>query len=120
MTRVRVGITMSLDGYVAGPDQSVENPLGVGGTALHECALGSEDVRAMHGREGGETGLDDDVLATAFDNLGATVMGRNMFGGGPPAPWREDEPWTGWWGDDPPPSTRPSSSSPTTPASPLR
>jgi hypothetical protein len=55
----------------------------------------------MHGREGGERGLDDDVLAAAFDNLGATVMGRNMFGGGP-GPWREDEPWTGWWGDDPP------------------
>jgi dihydrofolate reductase len=55
----------------------------------------------MHGREGGEKGLGDDVLAAAFDNLGATVMGRNMFGGGP-GPWREDEPWTGWWGDDPP------------------
>jgi hypothetical protein len=72
----------------------------------------------MHGREGGEKGLGDDVLAAAFDNLGATVMGRNMFGRGP-GPWREDEPWTGWWGDDPPFHTT-SSSSPTTPASPLR
>jgi dihydrofolate reductase len=101
MTRVRVGISMSLDGYVAGPDQSLENPLGVGGEALHEWAVGLRTFQAMHGREGGETGVDDDVWAAAFDNLGATVMGRNMFGGGP-GPWREDEPWKGWWGDDPP------------------
>jgi dihydrofolate reductase len=101
MTRVRAGITMSLDGYVAGPDQSVEHPLGVGGTALHEWAYGLRTFQAMHGRTGGETGLDDDVLAAGFEGLGATVMGRNMFGGGP-GPWRQDTPWTGWWGDDAP------------------
>ena len=101
MARLRVGITMSLDGYVAGPDQSVENPLGVGGEALHEWALPLRTFNRVQGREGGETGLDDDVLAETFADLGATIMGRNMFGGGP-GPWREDEPWTGWWGPDPP------------------
>jgi dihydrofolate reductase len=102
MARVRAGITMSIDGYVAGPDQSVQDPLGVGGTALHEWAYGLRAFHRLHGRaEEGETGVDDEVLAEAFENLGATVMGRNMFGGGP-GPWREDEPWRGWSGDDPP------------------
>lgn len=101
MTRVRTTISMSLDGYVAGPDQSLEHPLGVGGGALHEWAYGLATFQRMHGREGGETGLDDDVLAAAYEGLGATVMGRNMFGGGP-GPWSEDEAWTGWWGPEPP------------------
>jgi dihydrofolate reductase len=102
MTRVRAGISMSLDGYVAGPDQSPEHPLGVGGTALHEWAYGLRTFHRMHGRdEEGETGIDDDVLAASFEGLGATVMGRNMFGGGP-GPWTQDTPWTGWWGEDPP------------------
>jgi dihydrofolate reductase len=101
MARVRLDITMSLDGYVAGPDQSVENPLGVGGTALHDWAFATRSFRASHGMEGGETGTDDGVAAEYVENIGATVMGRNMFGGGP-GPWREDAPWNGWWGDDPP------------------
>jgi dihydrofolate reductase len=101
MARLRVGITMSLDGYVAGPDQSVDDPLGVGGEALHEWVFPLRTFNRVQGREGGETGLDDDVLAETFADLGATIMGRNMFGGGP-GPWDERDPWTGWWGPDPP------------------
>ena len=101
MARLRVGITMSLDGYVAGPDQSVDDPLGVGGEALHEWVFPLRTFQRVQGREGGETGLDDDVLAETFADLGATIMGRNMFGGGP-GPWDERDPWTGWWGPDPP------------------
>ncbi len=101
MARLRVGITMSLDGYVAGPDQSMDAPLGVGGEALHEWAFPLRTFQRVQGREGGETGLDDDVLAETFADLGATIMGRNMFGGGP-GPWDERNPWTGWWGPDPP------------------
>jgi len=91
-------MTMSLDGYVAGPRQSLENPLGEGGVALHDWAFATRTFRANHGLDGGQTGLDDDHAAST--NLGATIMGRNMFG---PArgPWG-DEPWEGWWGDNPP------------------
>lgn len=100
MSRLRFQISMSLDGYVAGPGQSEEHPLGRGGERLHEWALPTRAFRRLHGEEGGETGPDDDVLAEAFENLGATIMGRNMFG---PVrgPWGDD-PWRGWWGDDPP------------------
>jgi dihydrofolate reductase len=100
MGRLRFSITMSLDGYVAGPDQSLENPLGEGGGALHEWAFAVRSFREMHGMEGGTTGPDDEVAAEALENIGATIMGRNMFGGGE-GPWGED-PWNGWWGDDPP------------------
>ena len=99
MSRLRLSITMSLDGYVAGPDQSAENPLGVGGGDLHSWAVAVRSFRAMHGLEGGVTGPDDDAVAEQMAGIGATVMGRNMFGGGP-GPW--DESWRGWWGDDPP------------------
>ena len=92
---------MSLDGYVAGPDQSTDDPLGIGGDQLHEWALKLASWRESHGREGGETTADDEVMAESRENIGATIMGRNMFGGGP-GPWPEDPPWTGWWGDDPP------------------
>jgi dihydrofolate reductase len=92
---------MSLDGYAAGPDQSVENPLGVGGEALHGWAVASRSWRAAHGQEGGTTGVDDEALRASTENVGATVMGRNMFGGGP-GPWRDDPPWRGWWGERPP------------------
>ena len=88
MARLRVGITMSLDGYVAGPDQSVETR---SGSAARRSTSGSSPLRTfqrVQGREGGETGLDDDVLAETFADLGATIMGRNMFGGGP-GPWDE-------------------------------
>jgi len=101
MARLRLGLTMSLDGYVAGPHQSTDNPLGEGGGGLHDWAFAVRSFRAPHGLRGGETGIDDDVLAESLENVGATVMGRNMFGGGP-GPWSEDPPWRGWWGDDPP------------------
>jgi dihydrofolate reductase len=100
MARLRLNITMSLDGYVAGPNQSVEHPLGEGGERLHEWALALRTFREMHGMEGGATGPDDEVAAEMFRNVGAHIMGRNMFGGGH-GPWGED-PWRGWWGDDPP------------------
>jgi dihydrofolate reductase len=100
MSRLKLNITMSIDGFVAGPDQSLENPLGIGGEKLHEWLVPLKAFRESHGHEGGEvnasTRFAEDILAGA----GATIMGRNMFGGGP-GPWR-DESWTGWWGDDPP------------------
>src|SRR5437762_4857620 len=92
---------MSLDGYVAGPRQSVENPLGVGGMRLHEWAFPLAAWRAMHGLEGGETSESTRVIEESLANLGATVMGRNMFGGHP-GPWDPRNPWTGWWGPNPP------------------
>jgi dihydrofolate reductase len=100
MTKLRLNITMSLDGYVAGPNQSVSNPLGEWGEQLHEWAFATRTFRAVHGSEGGATGPDDDIAAEYFQNVGATIMGRHMFGGGDGA-W-EDNPWNGWWGDDPP------------------
>jgi dihydrofolate reductase len=100
MTKLRLNITMSLDGYVAGPNQSVENPLGEGGEQLHEWAFATRTFRAIHGMEGGATGHDDDIAKEYFDNIGATIMGRHMFGGGD-GPWG-DKPWNGWWGENPP------------------
>ena len=92
---------MTLDGYIAGPNQSVENPLGEGGERLHDWLLKLKTFRAIHGdTSGGETGTNDDVLREAFENVGATIMGRNMFGGGR-GPWGK-HPWKGWWGDKPP------------------
>jgi dihydrofolate reductase len=99
MSKLRFTITMSLDGYVAGPNQSLETPLGEGGEALHEWAIATRGWRASHGLEGGETGLDDEHVSW-IQNVGATIMGRNMFG-----PIRGEwgaEPWNGWWGDEPP------------------
>jgi dihydrofolate reductase len=93
-------LSISLDGYVAGPNQSVENPLGEGGMKLHEWAIKLAAWRGMHGEEGGEVDASTEVFEEAFDNIGAVVMGRNMFGGGP-GPWGDD-PWKGWWGDEPP------------------
>lgn len=101
MARVRVhNFAISLDGYGAGPDQSFENPLGVGGTRLHEWAFATLSFRRAHGMEGGEEGLDNDWMARGEEGIGATIMGRNMFG---PirGPW-PDEDWKGWWGVDPP------------------
>jgi dihydrofolate reductase len=97
---LRLSITMSLDGYVAGPAQSVENPLGVGGMELHEWVIPLKEFREMHGDEGGEVNASSAVVEERRANIGATIMGRNMFGGGP-GPWGDD-PWPGWWGDDPP------------------
>jgi len=92
--------TISLDGYGAGPEQSLENPLGKGGEALHEWFIPTPTFRAMTGKEGGETGIDEDFAAGSFANLGAWILGRNMFG---PVrgPWPDDS-WKGWWGDTPP------------------
>ena len=99
MGKVRFGLSMSLDGYVAGPEQSVENPLGIGGERLHDWAIKLAAWRRQHGLEGGETNASSAVVEESTANAGAYVMGRSMFGGGP-GPW--DEAWTGWWGDDPP------------------
>jgi dihydrofolate reductase len=92
---------MSLDGFVAGPSQSALNPLGVGGMRLHEWAFPLAVWRAMHGLPGGEVNDSNRVVLESFANIGATVMGRNMFGGHP-GPWDPRRPWTGWWGADPP------------------
>lgn len=100
MSRLRLSITMSLDGFVAGPDQSEQNPLGVGGMELHEWAFPLEAFRKMHGEEGGDVNASSAVVDERRANVGATIMGRNMFGGGA-GPWGND-PWQGWWGDDPP------------------
>ena len=101
MPKLRVhGFSISLDGYGAGPNQDLENPLGVGGTALHQWAFATRTFRQMFGREGGSTGVDDEFAARGFENIGAWILGRNMFG---PVrgPW-PDESWKGWWGDNPP------------------
>ena len=100
MAKLRFQITMSLDGFVAGPDQSEENPLGIGGMALHEWVFKLAAWREPHGLQGGEVNASTEVVNESLENVGATIMGRNMFGGGP-GPWG-DEPWQGWWGDDPP------------------
>jgi dihydrofolate reductase len=100
MAKLRMQLSMSLDGFVAGPDQSVDNPLGEGGMQLHEWAVKLAAWRGMHGEEGGEVNASTEVFEEAVDNIGAVVMGRNMFGGGP-GPWGKD-PWKGWWGDEPP------------------
>jgi dihydrofolate reductase len=101
MSKLRFRISMSLDGFVAGPDQSVDNPLGVGGMRLHEWAVSLAAFRELHGLEGGEVNESTPIMAEAFANVGATVMGRNMFGGHP-GPWDPAKPWNGWWGADPP------------------
>jgi dihydrofolate reductase len=95
------GFTISLDGYGAGPNQDLKNPLGVGGIALHEWLISTRTFRQMHGMgEGGTTGVDDDFAARGFKNIGAWILGRNMFG---PVrgPWPDDN-WKGWWGENPP------------------
>ena len=92
---------MSLDGFVAGPDQSVRNPLGIGGMRLHEWVFPLIAWRRMHGLEGGEVNESSRVVEESFEKIGATIMGRNMFGGHP-GPWDATNPWNGWWGADPP------------------
>src|ERR1700682_620418 len=101
MPKLRVhNLAMSVDGYAAGPNQDVDNPLGVGGPGLHEWIFATRTGRRMLAMDGGDEGLDDRFLAEGDQGIGATVMGRNMFG---PirGPWN-DEQWAGWWGDDPP------------------
>lgn len=101
MAKLRFQIAMSLDGYTAGPQQSTENPLGIGGHRLHEWVFPLAVWRVMHGLEGGEVNQSTRVVEESFAGIGATIMGRNMFGGHP-GPWDTKEPWTGWWGDNPP------------------
>jgi dihydrofolate reductase len=102
MSRLRVeSFTISLDGYGAGPDQSIDHPLGVGGNELHAWALPTRTFqRAVFGADGGETGIDEDFAVRGFADIGAWILGRNMFG---PVrgPW-PDERWKGWWGEEPP------------------
>jgi dihydrofolate reductase len=105
MSRLRFKISMSLDGYIAGPHQSLDNPLGVGGMRLHEWVFPLAVWRSMHGLEGGEVNDSSRVVEETTANIGATIMGRNMFGGHP-GPWgpshSRPQPWNGWWGNDPP------------------
>jgi dihydrofolate reductase len=101
MSKLRFKISMSLDGFVAGPDQSVVNPIGVGGMGLHEWVFPLKVWREMHGQEGGEVNESSRVIEEGLANIGATIMGRNMFGGHP-GPWDANSPWNGWWGVDPP------------------
>lgn len=91
---------VSMDGFGAGPNQSLDNPLGLGGTQVHEWFFPTQTFQQMHGGEGGTSGIDDDFARRGFDNVGAWIMGRNMFG---PVrgPWPDDS-WKGWWGDNPP------------------
>jgi dihydrofolate reductase len=101
MSKLRVhAFTVSVDGYGAGPNQDINNPLGVGGKGLHEWMFATRTAQKLFGGEGGETGVDDDFTACGFKNIGAWIMGRNMFG---PVrgPWL-DESWRGWWGESPP------------------
>jgi dihydrofolate reductase len=101
MPKVRVHcFALSLDGYGAGPDQSLDNPLGRGGMALHQWFFPTRTFQRMFGKDEGTTGVDDDFAVRGLDNIGAWIIGRNMFG---PVrgPW-PDESWKGWWGDNPP------------------
>jgi len=99
MSQVTCHISISLDGFVAGPNQSVENPIGEGGMQLHEWVFQTASWRAQHGLDGGEHDADSALVERLTDRVGAYVMGRRMFGGGD-GPW--DETWRGWWGEDPP------------------
>jgi dihydrofolate reductase len=101
MSRLRINcFAVSIDGFGAGPRQSLENPLGVGGLALHEWVFATRTFSRMHGSEGGSTGVDDDYAARGFNNVGAWILGRNMFG--PVRGAWPDENWKGWWGANPP------------------
>jgi len=99
MSSVQSHISISLDGFVAGPNQSMENPLGEGGERLHEWAVATDSWREQHGKEGGRRSPDSEVVDEVVQGVGAYIMGRKMFGGGE-GPW--DESWRGWWGEDPP------------------
>ena len=101
MSKLKVlAFAVSLDGFGAGADQSLQNPMGVGGMGLHPWMLHTRTFAAMHGGQGGDTGIDDDWARRSFDHIGAWILGRNMFG---PVrgPWPDDD-WKGWWGDEPP------------------
>jgi dihydrofolate reductase len=103
MGKLKFDIAVSLDGYVAGPDIGLEDPLGRNGERLHDWKVRTRSFQEEHGRsgEGGETGVDDEVSAEHLRNLGATIMGRGMYSAGS-GPWEDDPKASGWWGDDPP------------------
>jgi dihydrofolate reductase len=101
MTKLTLDISMSLDGYVAGPNATVEEPLGEGGERLHEWAVRLASWREVHGRSGGEKDVDDEVMKESIAATGAVLMGRRMFSGGE-GPWEDDPVADGWWGDEPP------------------
>ena len=101
MAKFFLDISMSLDGFVAGPDITLEEPLGKGGEGLHEWVTRLASWRSQHGLEGGETGRDDELSRTSWARIGAFVMGRRMFSGGD-GPWADDPNADAWWGDDPP------------------
>jgi len=94
-------ITMSLDGFIAAPNASLENPLGEGGMRLHEWAFAAQSWREQHGMSGGEANEDSEILEESTKAMGAVIMGRKMFSGGE-GPWEDDQNAAGWWGDDPP------------------
>ncbi len=101
MSKVRAHISVSLDGYVAGPNQTQEDPLGEGGERLHDWLVVLKSWREQSGLEGGEENVSDGVVAEEKANVGAEIMGRGKFGPASRGPWGDD-PWRGWWGDDPP------------------
>ena len=101
MGKVRAHISVSLDGYVAGPNETMENPLGEGGERLHDWLIELKSWREQAGWEGGLENISNDVFADATANVGAEIMGRGKFGPPQRGPWGDD-PWNGWWGDDPP------------------
>jgi dihydrofolate reductase len=101
MPKLILDISMSLDGYVAGPNQTLEEPLGVGGERLHEWVFETRSWREQHGMEGGEENRDSEVIAEHVGSIGATIMGRRMFSGGE-GPWEDDPNRDAWWGDNPP------------------
>lgn len=101
MSKVRAFISASLDGYVAGPNQSEKNPLGEGGEQLHEWAVSLEAWRKSHDMEGGEVNASTQVMEESQTGIGAEIMGRGKFGPPGGGPWGDD-PWRGWWGEDPP------------------
>jgi dihydrofolate reductase len=101
MGKLTFEVTMSLDGFIAGPNQTLEQPLGEGGERLHEWIYGLKSFRERHGLEGGETNADSELLEESMAGTGATLMGRRMFSGGA-GPWEEDPNADGWWGADPP------------------
>jgi dihydrofolate reductase len=101
MAKVKFEISMSLDGFVAGPNATLEEPLGTGGEQLHEWVLGLRSWRESHGLEGGENNRDSEMLDESISGTGAVIMGRRMFSGGE-GPWADDPRASGWWGDDPP------------------
>ncbi|HEY2601175.1 MAG TPA: dihydrofolate reductase family protein [Thermoleophilaceae bacterium] len=101
MAKLILDISTSLDGFVAGPDPDLENPLGLGGMQLHEWVFGAKAWREAHGLEGGEEGIDSELTSELIGQATATVMGRKMYSNGS-GPWEDDPKANGWWGDEPP------------------